>query len=260
MNVTGRIPSNVVQYPGNRAGTGRTGGPTRYKASRKAAPSKVTPLYIWGDFDIPFLLLTLALLGFGLVMLFSASYARAYYYKDSSFYYIRRQIMWSIIGVVGMIAASFVNYHWLRRFVWPLYAVSIALCMACYLFEAENGANRWVRIGPVNFQPSEIAKFALILLFAHLMSRDQDKMDQLWLGPPVVPAGAARAGPALRPGCPGPAPAPAAAAPVGNAAAAGYHPVDDVCGRLENQAPDGSGYARRQRNGNHRSGNADLLC
>ena len=182
MNVTGRVPSNVVQYPGNRAGTGRTGGPTRYKASRKAAPSKVTPLYIWGDFDIPFLLLTLALLGFGLVMLFSASYARAYYYKDSSFYYIRRQIMWSIIGVVGMIAASFVNYHWLRKFVWPLYAVSIALCMACYLFEAENGANRWVRIGPVNFQPSEIAKFALILLFAHLMSRDQDKMDQLWLG------------------------------------------------------------------------------
>ena len=154
MNVTGRVPSNVVQYPGNRAGTGRTGGPTRYKASRKAAPSKVTPLYIWGDFDIPFLLLTLALLGFGLVMLFSASYARAYYYKDSSFYYIRRQIMWSIIGVVGMIAASFVNYHWLRKFVWPLYAVSIALCMACYLFEAENGANRWVRIGPVNFQPS----------------------------------------------------------------------------------------------------------
>ena len=139
-------------------------------------------MYIWGDFDIPFLLLTLALLGFGLVMLFSASYARAYYYKDSSFYYIRRQIMWSIIGVVGMIAASFVNYHWLRKFVWPLYAVSIALCMACYLFEAENGANRWVRIGPVNFQPSEIAKFALILLFAHLMSRDQDKMDQLWLG------------------------------------------------------------------------------
>ena len=64
MNVTGRVPSNVVQYPGNRAGTGRTGGPTRYKASRKAAPSKVTPLYIWGDFDIPFLLLTLALLGF----------------------------------------------------------------------------------------------------------------------------------------------------------------------------------------------------
>ena len=182
MNVTGRVPSNVVQYPGNRAGTGRTGGPTRYKASRKAAPSKVTPLYIWGDFDIPFLLLTLALLGFGLVMLFSASYARAYYYKDSSFYYIRRQIMWSVIGVVGMIADSFVNYHWLRKFVWPLYAVSIALCMACYLFEAENGANRWVRIGPVNFQPSEIAKFALVLLFAHLMSRDQDKMDQLWLG------------------------------------------------------------------------------
>ena len=144
--------------------------------------TKEAPLYIWGDFDMPFLLLVLALLGFGLVMLFSASYARAYYYQGSSFYYIGRQIRWSIIGVAGMIAASFVNYHWLRKFVWPLYAASLGLCMLCYLFEAEGGARRWVSIGPVNFQPSEIGKFALILLFAHLMSKDQDKMNNLWMG------------------------------------------------------------------------------
>ena len=62
-----------------------------------SAETKVPPFYIWGDFDLPFLLLTLALLGFGLVMLFSASYARAYYYKDSSFYYIRKQIIWSVM-------------------------------------------------------------------------------------------------------------------------------------------------------------------
>ena len=88
------------------------------------------------------MLLTLALLGFGLVMMFSASYARAYYDFDNSFYFIGRQIVWSMIGITGMIAASFVNYHWLRRFVWPLYFVSIVLCMACYLFDAYNGARR----------------------------------------------------------------------------------------------------------------------
>ena len=81
-----------------------------------------------------------------------------------------------------MIAASFVNYHWLRRFVWPLYFVSIVLCMACYLFDAYNGARRSIYIGPLSFQPSEIGKLALIFLFAHLMTKDQDKMGRLWEG------------------------------------------------------------------------------
>ena len=73
----------------------------------------------------------IVIMGYGLVMLFSASYARAYYYKDSSFYYIRKQIIWSVIGIAGMIGASFINYHYLRKFVWPLYVGSILLCMAC---------------------------------------------------------------------------------------------------------------------------------
>lgn len=177
------VSGNVIAYPGKvSSDRHKTGEKRKYQDHSNSLKPRVTPLYIWGDFDIPFLLLTLALLAFGLVMLFSASYARAYYYEGSSFYYIRRQIIWSVIGVVGMIAASFVNYNWLRRFVWPLYFASLALCMACYLFEAEGGARRWVRFGPVNFQPSEIGKFALILLFAHLMSKDQDKMKKLWSG------------------------------------------------------------------------------
>ena len=141
---------NVVAYPG-RTSSARKKKESKYQTSKNSLRAKEAPLYIWGDFDMPFLLLVLALLGFGLVMLFSASYARAYYYVGSSFYYIGRQIRWSIIGVAGMIAASFVNYHWLRKFVWPLYFASIGLCMMAYLFEPEGGATRWVRIGPVNF-------------------------------------------------------------------------------------------------------------
>lgn len=191
-----RSANNVVAYPGNSSFEqrkrynqpqrltvkNRSGKKTAKYRNESHLNQRVTPLYIWGDFDVPFLLLTLALLGFGLVMLFSASYARAYYYEDSSFYYIRRQIIWSIIGITGMIAASFVNYHFLRKFVWLLYAGSIALCLACYAFDPYNGARRWIYIGSFSFQPSEIGKFALILLFAHLMSKDQDKMHQLWEG------------------------------------------------------------------------------
>lgn len=238
--------NNIVSYPGNRAvGQKRKySRPTASSRSERLAVkkrvskgstvnkhtlgNKVPPLYIWGDFDVPFLLLTLALLGFGLVMMFSASYARAYYDFDNSFYFIGRQIVWSMIGITGMIAASFVNYHWLRRFVWPLYFVSIVLCMACYLFDAYNGARRSIYIGPLSFQPSEIGKLALIFLFAHLMTKDQDKMGRLWEGTLryLVLFGRTCSG------CRN------AAALSGNLADGRYYSSDAVCRRSEDPAPD----------------------
>ena len=84
---------NVVAYPGRSSSAGKK-KESRYRSSKSSLRTKEAPLYIWGDFDMPFLLLVLALLGFGLVMLFSANYARAYYYEGSSFYYIGRQIRW----------------------------------------------------------------------------------------------------------------------------------------------------------------------
>ena len=189
MNVTGRVPSNVVQYPGNRAGTGRTGGPTRYKASRKAAPSKVTPLYIWGDFDIPFLLLTLALLGFGLVMLFSASYARAYYYKDSSYYYFIRQIVFAVAGLVAMLLMSKINYKILKAIYKPVFVVTIAL-LVIVLFYHTNVQNfkRWIPLGPVSIQPSDLAKFTIILTLAVYISKYYKKMKTMKYGI-LIPVG-----------------------------------------------------------------------
>ena len=68
---------NVVAYPGRSSSAGKK-KESRYRSSKSSLRTKEAPLYIWGDFDMPFLLLVLALLGFGLVMLFSASYARAY--------------------------------------------------------------------------------------------------------------------------------------------------------------------------------------
>lgn len=148
----------------------------------KSPETRVTPLYIWGKFDMPFLLLTLALLGVGLVMLFSASHAKAYYYLSSSYYYIGKQLTFAVVGVVAMLAASFVNYQWLRQFSWLMYGVSFVMVAACYLFQADNGAKRWIWIGDFGFQPSEIAKFAIIVLFSHLMTRDASKMQNFKLG------------------------------------------------------------------------------
>jgi len=132
-----------------------------------------------GRFDTPFLLLVLALLGIGLVTLFSASHASSYYYMGNSYYYILRQLFFAVAGVVAMLAVSLVNYRVLYHFAWLGYAASWLMMAACYLFPAQHGARRWINLGFLSFQPSEIAKFTVILLFAYLMERDQDKMGQM---------------------------------------------------------------------------------
>lgn len=134
------------------------------------------PLIMLGRFDTPFMLLVMALLGIGLVTLFSASHASSYYYMGNSYYYILRQLFFAVAGVVAMLAVSLVNYRLLYHFAWPAYALSLALMAACYFFPAQHGAHRWINLGFLSFQPSEIAKFTVILLFAYLMERDQDKM------------------------------------------------------------------------------------
>lgn len=137
------------------------------------------PIIMLGHFDTPFLILVLTLLGIGLVTLFSSSYASSLYYLGNSYYYILRQLFFAVVGVAAMLAASLVNYRFLRNFSWLAYAASLVLMAACYLFPAQQGAQRWIQLGPLSFQPSEIAKFAVILLFAHLMDRDKDKMGRM---------------------------------------------------------------------------------
>lgn len=143
----------------------------------------ITPIFIIGGrFDMPFLILVLSLLGIGLIVLFSASHASAYYYEGNSYYYIWRQLAFAIAGVVFMLAASFVNYHFIRHFARFLYLLSLVLMAACYLFDPYQGARRWIYLGFTNFQPSEIAKFALILLYAHLIDKYKDKMGDFKIG------------------------------------------------------------------------------
>lgn len=137
------------------------------------------PIFMLGRFDMPFLILVLTLLGIGLVVLFSSSYASSLYYMGNSYYYILRQLFFAVVGVAAMLAVSLVNYRFLRNFSWLAYGISLILMAACYLFPAQNGAQRWINLGFLTFQPSEIAKFAVILLFAHLMDRDRDKMGRM---------------------------------------------------------------------------------
>lgn len=131
-----------------------------------------------GSIDVIFLVLVLSLLTVGLVMLFSASYANAYYYQDDSFYYISRQLMFAVIGVAAMFIAAFFDYHHFQHLSLLLMGGSFMLLVIVLVVSGgDKGFSRWIDVfGVFNFQPSEIAKFAVIVLFSHMLSNNHKKL------------------------------------------------------------------------------------
>jgi cell division protein FtsW len=130
-----------------------------------------------GMLDLPFLLLTILLVIIGLVMMFSASYARAYAKTGNSAYYFTRQAIFAVMGIAAMLVLSRMNYQLWRMVSLPLLAASVVLLLLVALFgNEEGGARRWFTIAGINFQPSEIAKLAVILSFATLISGYREKM------------------------------------------------------------------------------------
>ena len=121
--------------------------------------------------DAIFLMLLLLLLVLGLGMLYSASYAQSQYdtgYRDST-RYLQKQGLCAVIGLAAMWLCSRIPPRFWLQLAWPLYGGSILLLLSVLLFgQTVNGAKRWISIGGIQFQPSEIAKFTLILLFARL--------------------------------------------------------------------------------------------
>lgn len=139
--------------------------------------------FLTGSIDIPFLGLTIALLTIGLIMLFSASYPYAYYYKDSSYYYFIRQILFAVAGLVAMLLMSKINYKILKAIYKPVFVVTIAL-LVIVLFYHTNVQNfkRWIPLGPVSIQPSDLAKFTIILTLAVYISKYYKKMKTMKYG------------------------------------------------------------------------------
>lgn len=145
--------------------------------------------FLTGSIDIPFLGLTIALLTIGLIMLFSASYPYAYYYKDSSYYYFIRQILFAVAGLVAMLLMSKINYKILKAIYKPVFVVTIAL-LVIVLFHHTNVQNfkRWIPLGPVTIQPSDLAKFTIILTLAVYISKYYKKMKTMKYGI-LIPVG-----------------------------------------------------------------------
>ena len=133
--------------------------------------------------DLPFLLLILTLVAFGLIMLGSASWAVGLYRRGDAYAYLRPQLLFAAVGLAALWVASRVDYHIYHRLAWPLLGISLVL-LAVVLFMPEyNGCKRWIVLpGLGTLQPSEIAKFSVVLVFSHIIALNQSRMDQFRVG------------------------------------------------------------------------------
>ena len=147
-----------------------------------------------GPIDVPFLLLVLMLTGIGLIMLFSASFPSAYYETGNPAYYLIRQSIFAALGIAAMVVIGRINYERFRAVSKLLLLISIILLVLVLIpgigtGRITHGAQRWIRsLGPIpQFQPSEVAKFGVILYFADSISKKKSRMATLREG--ILPYG-----------------------------------------------------------------------
>lgn len=145
-------------------------------------------LYAKGGFDVTFFAAVLALMTIGLVMLFSASYPYAYQkYNGDSYYFFKRQLFFAVLGVIVMIVVSKINYKWIKIIEKPLFVVTIFLLVLVLFYhvnleDRSEDFKRWIPLGPITLQPSDIAKFSLVLTLSAYIAKYRKYMQRLTYG------------------------------------------------------------------------------
>ena len=138
-----------------------------------------------GSIDLPFLVIVLVLLLMGLVALFTASHASAYYQYGDSYYYIKRQSMFAAVGIAAMLAAAYPHYNLYRKYALHFYVLTVVMLVMVLVpgIGIESyGATRWLGIGPLQFQPSELAKLAIVVAFAKYIDINYERMNKFSVG------------------------------------------------------------------------------
>jgi len=131
--------------------------------------------------DLPFLVGILLLLAIGLATLYSAGYAKALQKTGNSYFYISRQGIFAAMGLVGMTVVSWTPYKWYKKISPVFYGICVAL-LGLVLILSEDTEKRWLFIGGFQFQPSEFAKVAVIILLAAYLSNPKLRIRSFWRG------------------------------------------------------------------------------
>jgi cell division protein FtsW len=151
-------------------------------------PRKLTP-------DMLLLAASLVLVSIGVVMVYSASAIMAADRFHDPYFFLKKQLFWAALGGAALWTALRVDYRRLERWALPLLALAAVLLLLVLVppfGQAINGTRRWLRVGPLSFQPAELAKLALVLFLALFMARRREEIGSLSRGflPPLAVAGA----------------------------------------------------------------------
>ena len=151
-------------------------------------PRRLTPdVWLFG--------VAVALLSAGVVMVYSASAVVAADRFHDPYFFLKKQLFWALLGAGVLLAALRCDYRWLEKAVAPALIVAgvlLLLVLIPPIGQAINGTRRWIRLGPVSFQPAELAKLALVFFLAAFLARNEERLGDVRRGllPPLLVAGA----------------------------------------------------------------------
>jgi cell division protein FtsW len=137
------------------------------------------------SYDRVLLLTTFALMGIGLIMLYSSSSIMAQQRFDDSMYFVKKQILFALFGLAVLIFSKNLPYGLYRRFVYVILALSVVSLIIVLLPQVGHrvgGARRWLRFGPISIQPAEFAKLALVIYISYSLSKKKGRVQELSVG------------------------------------------------------------------------------
>ena len=129
-----------------------------------------------GNIDYVVFFTVIILLAIGIIMVYSSSSYYSLYHNGSSTTFLKKELFAAVAGIIAMLFFMCFDYHKLKKLTVPVLLLTIPLLLLVRLFDSVNGAYRWIRLGPLSFQPSELAKYALVLFMAMSLSARGEKI------------------------------------------------------------------------------------
>jgi cell division protein FtsW len=150
----------------------------------EAAGERTIPTSSDQGFDRPLFIAVLLLLAFGLVMVYSASAVMAAQRLHEPTYFLVRQVIYGVVGLIVMLVTSRIDYHFYRKLIYPFLGLSVVGLVLCHtpLGLTINGAARWIDLGPLTIQPSEFVKVALVLWLSYSLAKKSLKIKSFSIG------------------------------------------------------------------------------
>lgn len=128
--------------------------------------------------DYTLLIVTIMLVAFGLLMVFSSSYYYAIDRFQDKFYFFMPELKWSIVGIGAMFVASLFDYRKYKHIAFALFGINVVFLILVLFSDPINNARRWIQLGSFSFQPVEITKISTIILVAYLLERNYKKINR----------------------------------------------------------------------------------